>query len=89
MPTYYRGSRRMSSAEASSQAVVLMITSPSDAHFDRELITKKELAARLKKSLRCVEVWMHQGKLPFVRVGRSVLFHWPDVLKALERFEAR
>lgn len=57
--------------------------------FDRELITKKELAQRLRKSPRCIEIWMRQGRLPFVRIGRSILFHWPDVLKAMERYHAR
>ena len=58
-------------------------TTPNDG----ELITKKELAARLHKSSRCIELWMKRRYLPYIKVGRSVLFSWPDVLKALERFQ--
>ena len=53
---------------------------------DAGLITKAELAARLHKSPRCIELWMKRRYLPYIKVGRSVLFSWPDVLKALERF---
>ena len=52
-----------------------------------DLITKKELAARLHKSPRCIELWMKRRYLPYIKVGRSVLFSWPEVLKALERFQ--
>jgi hypothetical protein len=63
-----------------------MIIEPPTTANDAELITKKELAARLHKTPRCIELWMRRRYLPYIKVGRSVLFHWPDVLKALERF---
>ena len=62
------------------------MTHPSSTN-DGALITKKELALRLRKSPRCIELWMRRRYLPYMKVGRSVLFSWPDVLKALERFQ--
>lgn len=54
-----------------------------------DFITKKELAARLRKSPRCIELWMRRRYLPYIKVRRSVLFSWPEVLKALERFRVK
>lgn len=56
---------------------------PSD-----EMLTKKELAARLKVSVRTVEQWQHDGHLPYLRISGVLLFHWPAVVKALtEKFQ--
>lgn len=52
-----------------------------------ELLTKAQLAQRLHKSPRCVEIWMRQRYLPYVEIGHSVLFNWADVLAALKRFQ--
>ena len=56
-----------------------------------ELITKTQLAERLQKSPRCVEIWMRRRYFPYVKNGHSVLFlfNWPDVLASLKRFEVR
>jgi excisionase family DNA binding protein len=50
------------------------------------LLTKPEVAERLRRSKRTCDVWMRQGKLPYIKVGKSVLFHWPDVLAKLQTF---
>jgi excisionase family DNA binding protein len=42
-------------------------------------LTKSELAARCRRTPRTIEVWMARGYLPFIKLGRSVLFNWPDV----------
>lgn len=44
-----------------------------------DYITKKEIAQRLRKTPRTVEAWMRRGYLPFLKIGRSVTFHWPTV----------
>ena len=51
-----------------------------------EILTKADLARRLHKSVRCLELWMRRGYVPYFKVGRSVLFRWPDVVTALSRF---
>lgn len=55
-----------------------------------EFFTKKELAARLKVSVRTVEQWQHDGHIPYLRIDGVLLFHWPAVVKALtEKFTIR
>lgn len=55
-----------------------------------EMLTKEELAPRLKVSVRTVEQWQHDGHLPFIKVGQVLLFYWPAVVKALtEKFTIR
>ncbi len=44
-----------------------------------ELITKDELARRLKKAPRTIEKWQRLGMIPAIKVGTSVLYDWPDV----------
>lgn len=44
-----------------------------------EFITKREVANRIKKSTRTVEIWSRLGIIPHLKIGRSVLFSWPDV----------
>lgn len=51
-----------------------------------EMLTKVQVARRLQKTPRCVESWMRRGYLPYLKVGRSVLFRWPDVVESLNRF---
>jgi excisionase family DNA binding protein len=50
------------------------------------LHTKRELAVRLRRSPRTVDLWMRQGKLPYLKIGKSVLFRWSDVLEKLSQF---
>lgn len=52
---------------------------PSDV-----MLNKKELAERLKMTVRTVENWQRRGVLPYVKVGKVVLFHWPDVVDFLK-----
>ena len=50
------------------------------------LLTKRELAARLRKSTRTTDEWMRKGKLPYLKIGKTVLFRWQDVLEKLNSF---
>jgi len=50
------------------------------------LLTKRELAARLRKSTRTTDDWMRKGKLPYLKIGKTVLFRWQDVLEKLNSF---
>ena len=49
-----------------------------------ELLTKKELAKRLRVSERKIEL---DTDLPRIRWGRSVRFEWLDVLNFLKKEE--
>jgi hypothetical protein len=52
-------------------------------------LTKRELSLRLKKTPRCIETWMKRRYLPYIKIGHSVFFRWPDVIAALRRFEVK
>jgi len=60
-----------------------------DANDADCLLTKKELAQRLKKSVRSIENWMKLHYLPYIKIGHSVLFRWGDVIEALDHFHVR
>jgi len=54
--------------------------------LDDALLTKRALAPRLNCSVRTVDEWMRKGKLPYIKVGKSVRFRWADVLQKLSEF---
>ena len=58
------------------------------ASDDQEMLTKPELANRLKKSVRTIDSWMKGGpRIPYVKIGsKSVLFKWDSVLQRLNEF---
>ena len=51
-----------------------------------EILDKRETARRLHKSIRTIDSWMKARKLPFMKVGRTVLFRWSAILERLETF---
>jgi excisionase family DNA binding protein len=57
---------------------------PSSQSADEILLDKRETARRLNKSVRTIDAWMKRGRLPYIKVGRSVLFRWSAVLEKLE-----
>jgi hypothetical protein len=52
---------------------------PADVMF-----TKKELAPKLKVSVRTIENWQRKRYLPFIRMPNKVLFYWPAVVAHLQ-----
>lgn len=48
------------------------------------LITKDEVARRLRKSPRTVEVWQRRGWIPVIKAGHSRLYKWEDVEERLK-----
>ena len=50
------------------------------------LLTKPEVAIKLRRSRRTVDLWMRQKKIPYFKVGKTVLFRWPDVLEKLNAY---
>ena len=52
---------------------------------ETELITKNELANRLKVSTRTISQWMSLRRLPHLKIGKSVRYDWRAVVSHLER----
>lgn len=50
----------------------------------RELITKKEVAARLNLSTRWVELRCKEGVLPHIKLKRRIFFNWEAVCDCLD-----
>jgi excisionase family DNA binding protein len=42
------------------------------------VLTKKELAVRLRVTTRTIDGWMKEGYLPYIKIGRSVRFRWTE-----------
>lgn len=59
---------------------------PTTQPADETLLDKPEIARRLKKSVHTVDAWMKARRLPYIKVGRSVMFRWGTVLEKLEAF---
>jgi excisionase family DNA binding protein len=53
------------------------------------LLRQKELAEALHVSERCVRNWQERRIIPFVKIGRVVLFDFEKVMSSLERFERK
>jgi excisionase family DNA binding protein len=60
--------------------------SPTVGGASDGLLNKWQLAVKLGVGKRTVDAWMKQRRLPFIKVGRSVRFLWPDVLEKLEAY---
>lgn len=53
------------------------------------VLTKKELAERLRIGTRTVDTWMRRGVVPYMKIGKSVRFRWSEVESYLARLEMR
>jgi len=79
---------------ANTASVVSAPTTPSQPAFDHlsqdEMLTKQEMAARFKVSVRTIENWLNDGFLPRIRITtRVVRFYWPAVVAHLLKNSGR
>ena len=49
-----------------------------------ELITKTELAKKLKVSTRTIDAWREQGVISCIKINSQVRFDWSEVLRELK-----
>jgi excisionase family DNA binding protein len=54
-----------------------------------KLFRQKELAEALRVSERSIRNWQERRIIPFVKIGRVVLFDFEKVMSSLERFERK
>ena len=50
-----------------------------------EFITTETLANRLHVCPSTLVKWGHEGHLPFIKLDRKILWHWPSVKETLLR----
>jgi excisionase family DNA binding protein len=55
----------------------------------QKLFRQKELAETLRVSERSIRNWQERRIIPFVKIGRVVLFDIEKVMSSLERFERK
>ena len=65
----------MKKPNASAQ---LQAEAPADGDQGHFLV-KAQVAKRIQKTTRTVELWTKRGILPCLKIGRSVLYYWPVV----------
>jgi excisionase family DNA binding protein len=51
------------------------------------LLRDKDVAAQFNASLRTVIDWRRAGKLPFIRIGRSIRYRPESIAAVLEKLE--
>ena len=64
--------------------VTMSTTQTNKAGQVSELITKTELAKRLKVSTRTIDLWVNENRIPKIKINSSARFDWDDVLDALK-----
>jgi excisionase family DNA binding protein len=50
------------------------------------LLTKRDIARELQLGRRTIDVWMRQGRIPFLKIGKTVRFRLTDVLEKLSDY---
>jgi hypothetical protein len=55
----------------------------------RPLVRRQALLRRYDISSRCLDNWIRQRRIPFIKIGRVMLFDPLKCDKALERFEIK
>jgi len=53
--------------------------------IEPELDRKPQFAKRASVSVRSVDNWIHDRKIPFLKIGRTVLIPWREALETLNR----
>jgi hypothetical protein len=56
-----------------------LITKAVDGNF----LTAPQLAQKLNVSLKAIRKWSLSGRLMYVKMGRLVRYHWPEIEKRL------
>lgn len=60
-------------------------TKPLNPAPSGRLLSKREMAAHLRKSTRTLDEWMRLGLIPHLKISRTVLFDLDEVLAHLRR----
>jgi excisionase family DNA binding protein len=64
-------------------------TISAGSRIESRLLRPLDLAKTLNVCERTVREWQSKGVIPFVKVGRVVLFDIEKVMSALERYERK
>lgn len=59
---------------------------PIPNELNTEIIEKAECAKRISVATRTLDEWMRKGRIPYLKIGRTVRFRWADVLDHLSKY---
>jgi excisionase family DNA binding protein len=59
----------------------------TDNPIGSQLLTDTEVAKRFNVSLRTIIDWRNQGRLPYLRIGRSIRYRPESIAALLEKLE--
>jgi excisionase family DNA binding protein len=59
----------------------------SDTSIGSQLLTDKGVAEKLSVSTRTIIDWRNAGKIPFIRIGRSIRYRPESIAAVLEKLE--
>lgn len=54
-------------------------------HHTQELISREELAKRLKITVRCIINYEKKNKLKPLRLGTTIRYNWEEVIKTMSK----
>lgn len=54
-------------------------------YIEPELERKRQFAHRASVSVRSVDNWIRDRRIPFLKIGRTVLIPWREALETLNR----
>jgi excisionase family DNA binding protein len=57
----------------------------SGRKIEPELDRKQQFAQRASVSVRSVDNWIHDRRIPYLKIGRTVLIPWREALETLNR----
>ena len=58
------------------------------SEIETDLLTKRELAKKLRVTEKTVEHWQNAGRIKKLTIGGSVRYSWPDVVASIKNQSA-
>jgi predicted DNA-binding transcriptional regulator AlpA len=59
-------------------------------HADEQLLKKQDIAQRCRLSLRTIDRWVNERKIPYLNLDkRTVRFRWGDVKRVIDRLAVK
>lgn len=51
------------------------------------LDTKRDISRKAQVSLRTIDLWVRNKRIPSIKLGRAIRFRWKDVENALLKYQ--
>jgi excisionase family DNA binding protein len=78
---------RLLSFRESFVALIAAMKTSAASPIGSQLLTDKSVAEKINVSMRTVIDWRNAGKIPFIRIGRSIRYRPESIRALLEKLE--